>query len=76
MILGDVAKRYCLPSVNALPPPLGGGGRFRRSLKRLLLWGPARLPGLSMFALSAGLDGRLVVWEIPTLDIDMQALGL
>lgn len=23
-----------------------------------------------------GLDGRLVVWEIPTLDIDMQALGL
>lgn len=23
-----------------------------------------------------GLDGRLVVWEIPTLDIDMNALGL
>ncbi|CAN0016064.1 unnamed protein product [Ectocarpus sp. 4 AP-2014] len=25
---------------------------------------------------TCGLDGRLVVWEIPTLDIDMQALGL
>lgn len=25
---------------------------------------------------TCGLDGRLVVWEVPTLDIDMQALGL
>eukprot|EP00752_Nemacystus_decipiens_P010415 g9282.t1 len=25
---------------------------------------------------SCGLDGRLVIWEIPTLDIDMNALGL
>lgn len=25
---------------------------------------------------TCGLDGRIVVWEIPTLDIDMQALGL
>jgi len=76
MILGDVAKRYCLPSVNALPPPLGGGGRFRRSLKRLLFVG-TRPPARPLYVRSfAGLDGRLVVWEIPTLDIDMQALGL
>ncbi|CAM9288697.1 unnamed protein product [Ascophyllum nodosum] len=37
--------------------------------------GHAEDPTCSKFS-TCGLDGRIVVWDVPTLDIDMQALGL